>query len=399
MNGDQGGAPSGFVRLRQLFGGRPAVTPGVTTAASADPIAEATMLALQHHRIRPTPEAYMLWYRHLAGERPDLSRRLKDLEVRNEPFDAALIGELFERYFGAEREVQQVAAASRAVELLLAELAHDLDTVEADAKTRGDRLGELRAAIAGEDVGSTAAPAATSTATLRALVAGILEETTAMRSAAYRLQRRAVASAGEVAQLRATIEAAGLGEERDPVTGVEQQKVLQRHLRRAASAVEKAAEAGTADPRAGALCFLIVDLDKFRAFNEAHGRRLGDLVLKTTARHLGMALERGDSIGRLEGAAFGIVLARTDLARGEALAEQLCRLVAEMRLDPGDAELGRGFVIPPVTVAVGVASYHAGEPLERLVRRADRARRMAKEAGGNRVVSERATMVVGRPKA
>ena len=391
MNGDQRGAPSGFRMLRRLFGGRQPATPPPPAATTADPIAESAMLALHHLGIRPTPEAYTLWYRHLAGERPDLSRRLLDLEARGEAFDAALIGELFERYFGAEREVQQVSNASHKIEQLLADLAQDLGTVEADALARGDRLGALGAALAGEDEGASVARAGTTRAVLRTLALAILEETTAMRSAAYRLQRRAVASAGEVAQLRATIEAAGLGEALDPVTGVEQPKALQRALRRAAASVEA--------EKPGPMCFLIVDLDDFRAFNQRHGRRLGDLVLKSAARHLAMSLGAGDTIARLDGAAFGIVLARSDLAAGEALAERLCRLVADMRLDPGNAELAQGFVVPPVTVSIGVATYHAGEPLKRLVGRAERARQLAKEAGGNGVVSERATMVVGRPKA
>ena len=403
MAGAASETTSGLGFLRQLFGERRPATPARSSVTGGDPIAEAAMLALAHHGIRPTPEAYTLWYRHLAGERPDLSRRLQDLEARREPFDAALIGELHERYFGAERALLQVSAASHKVEHLLADLAHDLELIEADAKTRGDRLDDLGRALTSEDEAAAAALAGPSRtgsycAAMRTLVAGILQETTAMRAAAYRLQRRAVESAAEVAQLRATIEEAGLGEDRDPVTGVDRQKVLQRALRRAVLATEGDPSSDATDPRT-AVCFLIVDLDDFRAYNEAHGRRLGDLILKSTARHLAMSLERNDTIGRLDGAAFGIVLASKDLACGEALAERLCRLVADMRLDPGDAELAQGFAIPPVTVSIGVAAYHAGEPLKRLVGRAERARQMAKQAGGDRVVSERATMVVGRPKA
>lgn len=375
-------------------------------ATTADPIAEAALLALHHQGIRPTPEAYTLWYRHLAGERPDLSRRLADLEARGEPFDAALIGELFERYIGGDGLVQQVSAASHAVERLLADLAGDLDTLEADAQSRGDRLDAIGADLASD--GTTAVTGTeASHAALRNVLADILEEAAAMRRAAYRLQCRAVAHAGEVAQLRATIEASGLAEARDPMTGVARPKALQRALRRAAAAVEGdrpeiTAASGSGAPEAGAPCFMIVDLDAFSAFNKAHGRALADLVLKSVARHLGSALAPGDALGRLDGATFGIILARTGLAGGEVLAERLCAAVAAMRVAPdsaeGDAELGRGPEIPPVTVAIGIAGFHPGEPLARLIGRADRARRSAKEAGGNRVVSERATTIVGRPK-
>ena len=404
-----GETTGGLGLLRRLFGERRSGAPAEPATTVADPIAEAAMLALHHQGIRPTPEAYTLWYRHLAGERPDLSRRLADLEARGEVFDAALIGELYERYFGAEPEVLQVTSASHEIERLLVDLAQDLVAVEAEAKARGERLDELGRALTKEDTAAATASGRTLQAPLqtkggaahgaaiRGLVVGILEQAAAMRAAALRLQRRAVENAGEVAQLRATLEAAGLGEARDPVTGVAAAKALQRALRRAAVAAESAPALPSA--KAAAFCFAIVDLDAFRGFNERHGRRLGDLVLKTTARQLALALAPGDTIGRLDGAAFGIVLARTDLAGGEAAAERLCRLVADLRIEPDDPDIVKGFAVPPVTVAIGVATWHQGEPLKRLVGRADRARRLAKEAGGNRVVSERATAVVGRPKA
>jgi len=373
-----------------------------------DPIAEAALLALRHHAIRPTPEAYTLWYRHIAGERPDLSRRLKDLEERGERFDAALIGELFERYFGTEREVQQVAEASHNAERLLATLEDDMDAALTDARARGDRLGQLGAELAEQgEIGRSAGAGAAAEArrheahrreaqrheTMRELVAGIVHETSEMRIAAYRLQRRVVESAAEIAQLRATIEAVHGGDELDPVSGVANRRGLHRALRQAALEADGDA--------AKAMCLLIVDLDHFAAFNQAHGRRLGDLVLKAVAQQLAQAIKRGDTIGRLDGAAFGIVLARTGLAGGAALAERLCRQVEAGRLElgPGTAAADAAPAAGAVTVAIGLAAYHPGEPLKRLVGRADRARAAAKEAGGNRVVSERTLQVVGRPKA
>ncbi len=393
------GAAAGF--LRQLFGGRLAEPPAVGPPLAADPIAEATLLALQRNAIRPTPEAYTIWYRHLAGERPDLSRRLKELEALGEPFDAVLIAELFERYFGIEGEILAVAEAGQAIERLLAALAADMAMVGADAAARGerlDRLGGTVASAAGDDRGAPAA--APLPATLRRALAALVDEVRSMRGAALRLERRVVESAGEIAQLRAMVETTGLAADSCPVTGVATAKALQRALRRVVRQVDApgGGEAGARDP---GCCFLVVDLDRFAAFNRRHGRRIGDLVLKTTARQLATAMKRGDAIGRLDGAVFGIVLAGTDLAGGEALAERLRQMAASrpLELGAGPAELAPVAAIEPVTLSIGVAAYHRGEPLHRLVGRADRARQLAKTDGGNRVVSERATAVVGRPKA
>jgi diguanylate cyclase len=413
-------AAGGLGFLRHLFGERAAVEPAVP--AVGDPIAEATLLALRHHGIRPTPEAYTLWYRHLAGERPDLTRRLKELEARGERFDAVLIAELFERYFGVEREVLKVCEASGAIEQLLAALAGELHRAGTDAAARGDRLERLGLALDARG-GHAACPAAPATPAgpataggrrlpqlLLQSIAEILKETAGMRTAAYRLQRRVVESAGEIAQLRATIEAAGVAAELDPVSGVGTAKLLRRALRREAMRAvgrrapgdpetgEAAADA--APPPAVGFCVIVVDLDRFADFNKTHGRRLGDLVLRATAQGLARAIKRGDTIARLDGAAFGIVLAQTDLAGAEALAGQLRRIDTRPPLAEAAAEAppSAGALVPP-TLSIGVAAYQPNEPLERLLGRAERARQLAKEAGGDRVISERTVRVVGRPKA
>jgi diguanylate cyclase len=413
-HGGRGEAAGGPGFFRQLFGERSSAER--TTPAIGDPIAEATLLALRHHAIRPTPEAYTLWYRHLAGERPDLSRRLKELEARGERFDPVLVAELHERYFGVEGEVLKLGGASQAIEQLLAALARDMDGVGSDAAARGDRIERLGRALH-EQHGDAAAPAdpmlpdpAPAGAlplpkTLLQSVAQILKEATEMRAAAYRLQRRVVESAGEIAQLRAAIEAAGLEAEVDPVSGVGTAKLLRRALRREAlRATGRRPDTGREAGRSAAeglfsgFCLLVVDLDRFAGFNKTHGRRLGDLVLRATAQELAQSIKRGDTIARLEGAAFGIVLAHTDLAGAEALADQLRRIDTRPPFDEG-SETPTTIAIAPVTLSIGVAAYQPGEPLERLLGRAERARRLANEAGGDRVVSERAVRVVGRPKA
>ncbi|MEZ5858665.1 MAG: hypothetical protein R3D28_06620 [Geminicoccaceae bacterium] len=178
--------------LRQLFAERPAAP-----ATLDDPLGDATLLALRRHGIRPTPESFTLWYRHLAGERPDLSRRLKELEARGEPFDAGLIGVLHERYFGADQAALLVAEASRNALRLLARLESDLAGAEADAAARAERVGRLGRKLEGapgeaKDGAASAASAEVHArhGEIRARVAELARETEGMRVAAGRLQRR-----------------------------------------------------------------------------------------------------------------------------------------------------------------------------------------------------------------
>lgn len=381
VDGRRSETAGGLGFLRQLFAERQAAPPPLD-----DPLGDATLLALRRHGIRLTPESFTLWYRHLAGERPDLSRRLKDLEARGEPFDDGLIDTLHERYFGADQAALLVAETSRNALRLLARLEEDLVGAEADAAARAERIGRLGARLEGGPDPSPSAEVHARYREIRALVTALARETDGMRLAASRLQRRVVEGTAEISQLRAVLRANEGADEIDPVSGVARQRRLERALERAVAA----AEAGRRP-----LVYLIVDLDRFAAFNEVCGRRIGDLMLRAVARRIGLALKQRDMIGRLEGAAFGVLLVDTGLDEGTALAERLCRDIAELTLETGPTDTA----IPAVTVAIGVALSHPGEPLQRLVGRADRACRQAGDAGGNRVVSERSIAVVGRPKA
>ncbi len=384
VDGQRAGRVGGLAFLRRLFAERK----GRAAAPVDDPLGEAVLLALRRHGIAPTPEAFTLWYRHLAGERPDLTRRILYLEARGERFDAALVGTLHERYFGAGHVALQVAGASREAARLLARLAEDLAAAEADAAARAARLEEVGAAFETPPDALAAPPPAPvhdRYGEMRALVERLAQETREMRLAAGRLQHRVVEGAAEIGLLRKALAAAGTADEIDPVSGVARRRLLDRALARAAAA------AGADRP----LTFLVVDLDRFAAFNGTCGRHLGDLMLEATARRIARELKPEDTIGRLEGAAFGVVLVATDLEEGAALAERLCRAIGGLRLATGEAE----DAIPPVTVSIGVARWHPGEPLQRLVGRADRACREAARAGGDRALSERAITILGRPKA
>lgn len=374
---------------RRLFG--ESAVPRPAPSSTGDPIGDAALMALRRHRLKPTPEAYALWYRHFAGERPELSRRIRMLEERGQRFDAALVGALYEHYLVAGPELRRVCVASRNVEQLLTVLGAEPQADMADAEQLDERLGEVRAEFEGDesrpegghgDAPREAAITVDRDILMREFVTGIVKETAEMRMAAYRLLHRAVESATEIAQLRTAIENTFIEEGRDPISGASSKRQLLHALRRATLEVDDAEHPG--------MCFLILDLDRFGEFNRRHGRRLGDLLLRSMANRLFAATKRGDTIGRLDGAAFAVVLSRTAPEAGLAMAERLRTIAAEAMHDL-DGMSDASVVLEPVTISIGIAALRPGEPVKRLVGRAERARRIAKEEGGDRVVFERAS--------
>ena len=154
----------------------------------------------------------------------------------------------------------------------------------------------------------------------------------------------------------------------DGLTRVHNRVMLERRFDRAVAQSARAA-----------FCFLMIDLDHFKAINDQGGHALGDCVLQQVARALRAQLRAGDCLARIGGEEFALILPATSLAQGHAMGERLRGCVAETRVRCGDGSAQR------VTASVGVAQWSAGESLLQIYARTDQALYAAKQAGRNRV--------------
>ena len=131
------------------------------------------------------------------------------------------------------------------------------------------------------------------------------------------------------------------------------------------------------------LALFMVDVDRFKPFNDTYGHPAGDSCLQAVAGVLESVPRRGgDLAARYGGEEFVILMAETDAAGAAAVAERLCKAVRDLGI-PHRHGLG-GIV----TVSVGVAVVqpgpdHAGPA--GLVEAADAALYTAKAEGRDRV--------------
>ena len=122
---------------------------------------------------------------------------------------------------------------------------------------------------------------------------------------------------------------------------------------------------------------LFVDLDHFKTINDSLGHETGDALLKIVADRLVRCVRSTDTIARLSGDEFTLVL--QDLKR-EQDAGHVAQKVLETVCRP--ATVGNQTI--PITASVGIALYpfDATDP-DVLIARADRAMYRAKEKGGH----------------
>ena len=118
---------------------------------------------------------------------------------------------------------------------------------------------------------------------------------------------------------------------------------------------------------------LVVDLDRFGRINACLGGLAGDELLITVARRIKGALRASDTLARIGGDEFGIVLAIDDRQEAHHAAKRIERALAEpFRLT--DFEIG-------VEGSIGIAFGEIGGDVEELIRHAQFAIKRAKETG------------------
>jgi diguanylate cyclase (GGDEF)-like protein/PAS domain S-box-containing protein len=80
---------------------------------------------------------------------------------------------------------------------------------------------------------------------------------------------------------------------------------------------------------------MLIDIDHFKQVNDRYGHLVGDRALKMVATALAQRLRRTDTVARIGGDEFGVLLPYDDPEQGAEVAADLRRVVAELRFDPG----------------------------------------------------------------
>jgi diguanylate cyclase (GGDEF)-like protein/PAS domain S-box-containing protein len=122
---------------------------------------------------------------------------------------------------------------------------------------------------------------------------------------------------------------------------------------------------------------MFLDLDGFKEINDLHGHEIGDLVLKATADRIQAGIRETDTVARIGGDEFVIILSSLpEIAIAERIAASLIEQIA-LPLQAGHAAV-------VVSASIGIALYPAdGANAEALIRAADGAMYRVKHEGKN----------------
>jgi diguanylate cyclase (GGDEF)-like protein len=128
---------------------------------------------------------------------------------------------------------------------------------------------------------------------------------------------------------------------------------------------------------------LLLDIDHFKKINDTYGHTVGDQILIGLVTLCQVNLREMDTLARLGGEEFVILLPETDLAEARHIAERLRRTLEHTPIQTDAGGLH-------VTISIGALSHPTTDddlPVHKLVQQADQAMYLAKRSGRNRVVT------------
>ena len=158
----------------------------------------------------------------------------------------------------------------------------------------------------------------------------------------------------------------------DPLTGLPNRRAMTTRLKEEWARVER---------RGRPLSLIITEVDRFGRINDTYGRGAGDRALQVTSETIASQCRQVDLLTRCGGAEFAIILPDEIAEKAAVLAERCHSYISKMQLKINGAEIW-------VTASFGVADAAGKTSVEELTKAACKALHQAKEAGGNRVVTE-----------
>ena len=139
----------------------------------------------------------------------------------------------------------------------------------------------------------------------------------------------------------------------DPMTGAWNRRGILLELDKAIKAV----------PSGTGFTVILTDVDRFKSINDTYGHAAGDDVIRAIASRLESVSRDGDSVGRLGGDEFLVVL--PNCGSRDAAEQIVSRMYEQVRSCPVSARVGEDSIEIPVTLSLGVAVVPGAASIQR----------------------------------
>jgi len=315
---------------------------------------------LSKRRVPVSPLNYRLGYDTVSGRTTELDKFLEEDTPPSQASVSDRLWDLHQRLYTID---------SDSLEDIRRELSNIINSMQGDIKGSGETLskyvGKLNhfASILSKPLSPQA---------MAQEVESVRDQTLATELNQGQLCKQLTRLSGEVETLRKELAQVRDETYTDFLTGISNRK-----------AFDTALESMMCSARADKSTFsvLIADIDRFKGVNDGYGHLIGDKVLRFVASTFKRCIKGNDTVARIGGEEFGVILPNTDMTGAYAVGEQIRRAVSNGKIK----DINNMKVLDQITISVGVTQYDSHDLKHDLLQRADEALYKAKEKGRNRI--------------
>lgn len=335
----------------------PAATKELDSAAQILRLAVPQMSALD---IPVTPENYTVWYEYFAQTNLDLNRAIDGFLANKVVFTKEVNTSLYKNFI-QEKSPEVIENVQIETQILINSLISKITQLNQGTEAFSSTLADFGLQLQTKpDV-----------CTLNQLVDGVIDEMQSLLVNNQTMEQSLSAMGQEVQNLKTEMENLSLAAMTDQLTSLHNRRAyeiaIQDHIHRAEQQHTRCS-------------LLLIDIDRFKVFNDNYGHQVGDKVLAYVALALKQCVRGDDFVARYGGEEFVVLLPNTHFHDALQVAETLRERISERRLAIGkDKKLSLG----AITVSIGLASLQEGDDVDTLFSRADKALYEAKSDGRN----------------
>lgn len=328
---------------------------------SSTEILKKTIQFIGQHNVTAIPINYTVSYEYCRGEHILLRQAIDQAINNKQPITDGVMQRWFDTFL-LGYDLKALGESQLDLNKIASQLARTTTQAEENVIQFDHSLKECKSGLS----------EASSSASLASIVSALLTSTTSMQVAMEQMKQQITASQQEIASLQDRLAMATLEALTDPLTGLTNRKGLSMAINEALYAAQQSQNYPS---------LLMLDIDYFKKINDNFGHLLGDKALKILADTLKKQIKGKDTAARYGGEEFAILLLETDLQNAWKVAENIRRIIENLKITRTNdhQELFR------MTISIGVARYQTDQSINDFIEHADNALYQSKNEGRNRV--------------
>jgi len=322
---------------------------------------EETLLQIKQLNVSPNPIHYTLLFESINEIDPYFSSEIQKAvsnNTYNNDVAETLYIELISQYIQSQIPTTEVQS-------LITELLTEINNWISNTQSKQTLINDEIELVTQEALPPTAA---------RRLQENILPAIQAVFDDTDHLHDQAIQSSLEIKKLKDELERAQLMAKTDELTNIPNRRGFNQAIAQIISEAKQLNQP---------FSLIILDIDFFKSINDEFGHLIGDSVLRYLAKQLNCETKGKDTIARIGGEEFVIILPNTGLEDAVYVANNL-----RLKIEKNQLKVKSHNKNLTLTISAGVAKYIIDETAEDIVERADQALYLAKNSGRNRVCHE-----------